>query len=394
MNTQHNAEMERALELVGKIYEAAAETERWPDFLGSLADAMHSRGTIIWSHDTADTSARFEERDAAFFSNVRFEPGYLQSYAEYYTHKNVLLAGLQAMPEGAVMLSSSVLPDAEFKRSEYYNDWLKPQGIGLVMGGPVLKRGSKVAMISTLRLACDGTFAEQDMRLMQLLMPHLRRGCLLHQRLVRIQAERSGALATLELLPTAVWLLDEAGKVQFANKCGRELDGRCDGVWIGHDGRPDAADLAERHALRRIVMATVAVARGKGIDSECALRIRRKRDDSPLHVMLYPLAGSAFAGSATAAMFIFDPSRAAVADASVLRSLYGLTPAEAQLSTQLARGLSVQEYCAAHEISQNTARSHLKHSLAKTGTHRQAQLVSLVHRLSAMRPAQAADSRA
>lgn len=387
MDMQQNAEVERALDIVGRVYEAAAEPARWPDVLHAVADAMHTEGTVIWSHDTADTTARLNEPDAAFVSNVRFQPSYLQSYTEYYTHKNVLLAGLQSVPEGALMLSSSVLPDAQFKRTEYYNDWLRPQGTGLVMGGPVLKRGTRVAMFSTLRLACDGPFPEHDMRLMQLLMPHLRRGCLLQQRLVRLQAERSGALAALELLPTAVWLLDSAGNVLFANQAGRELDARRDGVWIGRDGQPDAADPAERHALRRIVVATIAAARGTGIDSDCALRVRRKRDNSPLHVMVYPLAVNTLPNGAAAAMFIFDPARAEIADATVLQSLYGLTPAEARLSTEIARGLSVHEYCAVHGISENTARSHLKHALAKTATNRQAQLVSLVHRLSAMRPA-------
>ena len=63
-----------------------------------------------------------------------------------------------------------------------------------------------------------------------------------------------------------------------------------------------------------------------------------------------------------------------------------ITPAEARLATEIARGLSVNEYCAQHGISANTARTHLRRALSKTDTHRQAQLVSLVDRLSAMRP--------
>jgi hypothetical protein len=49
-----------ALDLVGKAYEAAADGS-WSHFLNAMADATGSEGTVLWLHNAADTSARFED---------------------------------------------------------------------------------------------------------------------------------------------------------------------------------------------------------------------------------------------------------------------------------------------------------------------------------------------
>ena len=378
MAKQHDAQHATALDLVGRVYEAAADPGLWPQFLNAFADATNSEGTVIWLHDTADTSARIQDPDASFVRNVRIEAEFLKSYAEHYTHTNVLLKEIAALPEGAMMLSSSIVPDAEFRRTEYYSDWLHPQGVGYCLGGPILKRGSTVAMFSASRLEQQGRYRDSDLRLTQLLMPHLRRACLLHQRLTRLHAERSGALAALELLPTAVWLLDARGRLLFANRAGRELDGQRDGIWLDRDGRPLAADPGQQQALQRVLAAMIAAGMGLGVQSDSALRITRRRQPAPLQVMVYPLGRDALLQGSAAAMFIFDPARSTLPDIDALRLLYGLTRTEAQLTVALARGDSLDDYCQTNGVTANTARTHLKHVLAKTGTRRQAQLVSLV----------------
>jgi DNA-binding CsgD family transcriptional regulator/PAS domain-containing protein len=381
MGEQQDTQLKRALDLVGKVYEAAADSSLWPEFLEAFASATGNEGTLVWLHDAADTSARMQDLQSSFIRNVRMEPEYLKSYAEHYTHVNVLVQGIEAVAEGSVMCSSAMVPDAEFRRTEYYNDWLRPQGIGYCMGGPVLRRGNSVAVFSTSRLQERGPFPMADLRLLELLMPHLRRACLLHQRLARLRAERSGTLAALDLLPHAVWLLDAQGRLLFANRAGRDLERRRDGLWIGPDGRPVAADPAGHHALQRCIQRSIQAVMGRCVASDGALALPRRQHETPLQVMVYPLAGDALMQGAAAALFVFDPAHGPVADTAALRSLYGLTKAEAELASALAQGMTLQEYGAEHQLSSNTVRTHLKRALAKTGVHRQSQLVALVARL-------------
>ncbi|MGH8459898.1 MAG: helix-turn-helix transcriptional regulator, partial [Nevskiales bacterium] len=64
-----------------------------------------------------------------------------------------------------------------------------------------------------------------------------------------------------------------------------------------------------------------------------------------------------------------------------LENLFGMTPAEAELATQLAAGRSLDQIADKREVAMSTVRAQTKSVLAKTETNRQAELVSLVARL-------------
>jgi DNA-binding CsgD family transcriptional regulator len=59
---------------------------------------------------------------------------------------------------------------------------------------------------------------------------------------------------------------------------------------------------------------------------------------------------------------------------------YSLTPAEARLATHIGDGGSVADYAVQQKVSEGTVRTHLKAVFAKTGVHRQADLVRLLAR--------------
>ena len=367
-----------ALDLVGKVYEAAARPDLWPRFLEGFAAATHGEATAIWLHDTADGSASLEDSDLSFLSRVRMSPDVVKSYLEHFTYVNPLLGSLDTAAEGVVLTSDAVMPRAAFSRTEYYADWLRPQGTSHVVVGSHLKGGRAVAVFGSCR---SGPYRGRDSRLVTLLMPHLRRACLLHRRLGRLDAERSGVLAALDLLPTTVWVLDAQGRLLSANRAGRELDRRHDGLWIDRDGSPAAADPAAQHELHQLVADAVAAGRGRSVKCASRLSIRRRRSAAPLEAMVYPLPPGALVQSSAVAVFVFDPERIESPDTQVLGSLFGLTGTEVKLAVSLARGESLEDYCRANRVTANTARTHLKRALAKTGTHRQVQLVSLLARL-------------
>ncbi len=62
----------------------------------------------------------------------------------------------------------------------------------------------------------------------------------------------------------------------------------------------------------------------------------------------------------------------------VLRSLYGLTPAEARLAQALVNGLSLQEYADQQSVSIHTVRSQFRTIATKAGVGRQTDFVRAV----------------
>jgi DNA-binding CsgD family transcriptional regulator len=63
---------------------------------------------------------------------------------------------------------------------------------------------------------------------------------------------------------------------------------------------------------------------------------------------------------------------------TMLTALFDLTPAEAKLAAGIAKGLSINAAAVESGITAKTARSYLERVFAKTGTHRQGELVALL----------------
>ncbi len=104
----------------------------------------------------------------------------------------------------------------------------------------------------------------------------------------------------------------------------------------------------------------------------------------PLTVMVTPLAVPGRIADAaldfdlarpTALLLVSDPERAVQLPTAHLARTFGLTGAEAKLAAALATGTSLTDYAGAARITIGTARWYLKQALAKTGAHRQSELV-------------------
>lgn len=83
-------------------------------------------------------------------------------------------------------------------------------------------------------------------------------------------------------------------------------------------------------------------------------------------------------------LILIDLDRAPVPNTVALEQIFGLTATEARLAAALAGGITVAEAAIAHKVSVATVRTQLAAIFAKTHTKRQAELVMLVSRLSAL----------
>jgi DNA-binding CsgD family transcriptional regulator len=85
-------------------------------------------------------------------------------------------------------------------------------------------------------------------------------------------------------------------------------------------------------------------------------------------------------------VLLIDPDAQVTPPELILRHGFSLTPAETRLALALARGSTLAEFADAQGIAVGTARIQLKSVMAKTATHRQADLVALLARLSLIPP--------
>jgi len=402
--------------LIGAVYEAGLDPTGagWPAVLEQLSPVIAGDGPVglVLEH------RRFEYARTHF---ARTDPGSVAGYLSYYGKLDpVFEPVLTGAPPGALLLSDVLMSAREFRRTEFYADWIRPHDLGSGAAAVLTRHGPAAALLYTVRPRRRGPFAPGDVEALRLLLPHLAAAVRTSLRLAELGAERDAAAAALDHWDEAVVLVDGHGRVHAANRTAETLLGTGDGLaleparGLGR-GRLRAATPAATAALRRLVTAAAALAvparAGEGSDHgapvapppQMALALVRPSGRPALAALVAPLspgraAGVGWAdalapdaGRATVAVFVSDPAvsdPAAGAGAAArerLRAAYGLTPAEAAVAVAVAGGEGLGAVAAAHGVTLATVRTQAQRVYGKTGVRGQAGLARLVERLAHVR---------
>src|SRR5258708_4340839 len=97
---------ERAvLDLVGLIYDAAGDPNRWPMFLEQLAKLSESSVATFYAWD-------FRHGRTEVAADIGFDERFRRSLHEYYGERNVfMLRGGYLLQPGAIRMSEELCPD-------------------------------------------------------------------------------------------------------------------------------------------------------------------------------------------------------------------------------------------------------------------------------------------
>ena len=171
--------------------------------------------------------------------------------------------------------------------------------------------------------------------------------------------------------------LDRQAQVLNINHAAHEILGARDGIGLGQR-RLQATRSVENRELNALIEQAIAGSHQEGHDGAGAMSITRPSGRSKLGILVRTVPLSEWSESpvrAAAFVVLRDPETKFNASQSVLKRLYGLTPAESGLTAKLLDGLSVEEAAEALAISRNTVRSQLRAIFAKTGVTRQTELM-------------------
>jgi DNA-binding CsgD family transcriptional regulator len=242
-----------------------------------------------------------------------------------------------------------------------------------------------LAAISISRTPAQPVSADQ-VRLMETLMPHMRRAFHLFVTLGETARLQRGLMAALDALPAGTMIVAADATVLYANAVARQLLTTKAGVHL--DGkRLRALRPLETARLRAAIATTGSPLRGT--ESSEPLLLLSHTDLRPLQVVVTPISGdrTSVPSGAHALVSINDPDAPREPDAAVLRVAYRLSPAELDVAWLLAAGHSLKDASERLGIATSTGRFHLKQLFAKTATHRQSELVRLLLTTMATRTA-------
>jgi DNA-binding CsgD family transcriptional regulator/PAS domain-containing protein len=347
---------------ISDIYDCALDTAHWPVALARIAEMSGAAYSAISVGDLV------AERTVAMHASPwDFEQ--LRILNSEYTRE---IPGGYEVAFGDIDTARSTMElvsENEFQKSRFYREWVAPQGLRDGCVAKFVQTNNLIGMFSLVTRADRDVITADERRFINLICPHLRRAALINDLLNQSTIAKSIYRATLDNLTTPVFLTDGEGTVTFMNAAGDELVSK--GSAIASHRVEIFAD-----ALRRAA-ADDGIALGRrGIGVPLS-----GQGEAPLMAYVLPLGHSdirTMTGGATVAVFLSGALDHVPPTPIVLMTMFDLTQNEARLALHIGAGDNVPEAAAKLLVSENTVKTQLMSIYAKTGTHRQSELVRLL----------------
>jgi DNA-binding CsgD family transcriptional regulator len=287
------------------------------------------------------------------------------------------------LPVGQIVMSDAIMPLAESRRTRWYREAITPQDVEHALLMHLDAQNSVEYILTVQRSARKGAYTREEAKVLQLLVPHLRRALRIGARVHAYHALAREQLELLDLLKIGIVLIDEFGTARCVNRAAHEMVARGQGLTL-HNATVSATEHSAAAELARLTTATASGGAG-GV-----LALPRQDAAVPLVVLVCPLRGKirdkigpVGEPRAAVALFIKDPALAGEARLDdVLMQFYQLTSAEARVATTFAAGFGTVGASRHLAVSENTVKTHAKHIYEKMGLKSHGELVQLFGRLA------------
>ncbi|MCA1476158.1 helix-turn-helix transcriptional regulator [Bradyrhizobium sp. NBAIM08] len=346
--------------LVDEIYEAAVVPERWKIVLDRLASLADAEGALLFA--AAPGLPRWLSTDS-IRSHIEAWVG-----SPFYL-KNPRGERLVPIREPRFLTDLDAFTLEELEQEPFYTDFLRPRGLGWCIGTSIYSPAGDILVVSIEKAQEKGPVPREVADQLDYLRPHIARAALLSG---RVGLERARAsVESLKMTGLAAAVLGHGGKVLAANDAllAYEPD-----IRIGTSSQLEFSNPAAHAPFARASEGMSAYSHGASIP----IRKTRTREAFVVHVL--PMRGSGrdvFSG-AEFLLYVTPVIQQPGPPPEILQALFDLSPAEARVAAMIAKGSSVDATAQALSVKPNTIRMQLKAIFAKTGTSRQAELVSLL----------------
>lgn len=345
------------------IYAAATEPAGWQMALANI-------GALVGAHAVTLIYADSGGGPHDIFAFHNMDVAQIERYNREFRGQDPTVAHSLSKPVGTFVSSADICSDEAWRRTPLYHELIRRDGMFYLEGSTLLVESGTYAALGYHRSERAGPAGGEERRLHDEVARHMRRALGIHRRLQRASVRADSFEETVERLALGVVLIDHRGRVHFANAAARRIAAEGDAFRI-QDGTPRARHREDAATLDRL-LANVLLPTDRALGGAVALRRASAR--APIEALVVPLRTE----HSAAAIFLGDPLASRLPRAEAIRRLYGLTPSEARVASDLADGHSLTAIADRIGVRVSTVRTHLKSILAKTSTHRQAELVRML----------------
>ncbi|WP_299848059.1 helix-turn-helix transcriptional regulator [uncultured Roseovarius sp.] len=359
--------------LTSAIFSAAVDPHRWSDVLAAMSAHVPSACIQIWAQNL--------RRDEPLIACTHgYDAHWLDLFARHYHTIYLWAPALTSAPAGEVLYAQEMCAEEVLLKSEFYADWVLPQGDLRAGGGGVLAQtGDAICLFgANIPNAMRDRDEDRWINLVRQMMPALNQSWAISQMLASGALERA-LLAGADKGDPALLVLEQTGRITFRNKMADALilngqDVRCDMRDKFHFCEPEAENRLQ--ALLRSLRTGPHV--GAHFDLPGGRTVRLARFDPDI------LDGwdlRLFLGMRVPSLLVVISTPDHAEDAGRLSDQLGLTRAEAEIGLALAQGASPTEIAESRSVSIHTIRNQIKSALSKTGSASRTQLVAQIVRI-------------
>lgn len=369
--------------LIADIYDVALEGRRLDRVLGAFARlAGVGRAAII----STDPRGR-----KAITAASGLEASAIDSYNREYHLLDTIVPARRSGPTVFIpgtTAAETVYPG--YERSDLFNGWARPNGAHQIAFTTVGDPGATRSSLLFVSPPEDRGFGARDqLDLLRLAMPHFLRMFQLADRLGPVEAQDASLLAVIERWPMGVVMLDAKGRVAHVTRRARALLDEGDGLDLTMRGATARQPAAQRR-IEAMIAGALRLRGGAPEGPPLPVLVPRPSCRPPyvLQAMALPPRRRDGFGPATGMeacavlVTLVDPSRAPRPALDVVRSVFGLTQAEATVALRIFEGGGPRRAAEETGIALSTVRTHLLRIFEKTSVHRQADLVRLLASLA------------
>ena len=365
-------------DIVAGFYAAASGMKSWNEALvpfqrsmSAIAVQLHAvdldQGSVAYSYEASDMPA-----EAAL--------DYIRTYNRIDPRAQLAIA----LQQGEWLNCWEHFDDNFVAKDRFYQEFLIPYGGRYVSGSKILQYDSVNVILGVHRGLGSPKLGATELAICRRMGRHLADALVLHR--VNVVRQNHSLLGTelLSRLRAPLVLLDDQRRLQHTNPAAQALLAKSSAV-AERGGRlycrRSQDDSALVTALRQLLGEDKPGSAGTPVD-KAFLRTHADSDAAALGLYLYALRPKetlyAFGKQPLAMLLLHQPGQRVELDPFVVAAAFDMTPGESRVAVAMARGMSLEQIAQRHAVSINTVRTQLQAILDKTGTTRQAELVSLL----------------
>ena len=367
----------RSAHIVPEIYEATIDPSHWDYVVSMIAKLTRSNGACLYYKnkqlDIASTIAQY----GLTGGNQMSLGEQCDTLDEMFCKKE---SGASENPTCTQFHpgSNGVMSED----AEIYLDWMQPNNVFHVGGAQFVDTDTHKAGIAILRNKDSGIWNDGEIRVINEILPHLRRALNIHSEFTHLRLKQDALLKGLDRLVIGLILYDRNARPVYINPTARAIIDQHPALQLRDDDLILVNPDDERN-LRKTIVDTARIDPEDSWKQSVAIGITHPDVDAPLPLLVTPMHAHLITSDldyegAKVAVFISDPNLEQPISIENLVSVYSLTPSEAQVAISLANGHSIEEIAKLSHHSAHTIRSQLKSVFRKTGVSRQSELIKLL----------------